>query len=135
MTHYTTVAIQAERRGLNVELFLLDTATFAGDREAALCSVTVAELAHGVHRATTDERRRNRRPFLDDLKATVLVYPVTVETVELVGKLGTESAKKRITVPFDDLLIGARTVELGCAIATRNRRLFERIPGLDLILA
>jgi predicted nucleic acid-binding protein len=65
-----------------------------------------------------------RRAFLDDLKATVPVYPITGETAELVGKLNAESLQKGITIPFDDLLIGVCALERGYAIATRNMRHF-----------
>ena len=93
----------------------------------------MAELAHGIHRADTPERRDARRAFLDDLKASVPVYPITGETAELVGKLNAESSQKGITIPFDDLLIGACALERGYAVATRNHRHFQRIPGLKLI--
>jgi predicted nucleic acid-binding protein len=93
----------------------------------------VAELAHGVHRADTPERRQTRRAFLDDLKGTVPIYPITGETAELVGKIDAESSQKGITIPFDDLLIGACALERGYAVATRNPRHFRMIPGLNVI--
>jgi predicted nucleic acid-binding protein len=99
----------------------------------ALCSISVAELAHGIHRADTPERRQARRAFLDDLKATLPVYPITADTAELAGQINAESSQKGITIPFDDLLIGACALERGYAIATRNVRHFRKIPGLQLI--
>jgi predicted nucleic acid-binding protein len=74
-----------------------------------------------------------RRAFLDDLKATLPVYPITAETAELVGAINAESSRKGITIPFDDLLIDCCALERGFSIATRNERHFRRIPGLDLI--
>lgn len=89
--------IEAERQRLDVAGFLRLVAERIGEREAALCSISVAELAHGVHRADTPERRHLRRAFLDDL------------------------------------LIGACALERGYAVATRNQRHFQKIPGLKLI--
>jgi tRNA(fMet)-specific endonuclease VapC len=129
----SSVVIEAERRRLDVANFLKHVAAHIGEREAALCSISVAELAHGIHRADTSERRQARRAFLDDLKATVPVYPITGETAELVGKINAESSKQGITIPFDDLLIGACALERGYAVATRNQRHFQKIPGLKLI--
>lgn len=129
----SSVVIEAERQRLDVVRFLRYIATQIGDREAALCSITVAELAHGIHRADTPERRQARREFLDDLKASVPVYPITGETAELVGKIDAESSQKGITIPFDDLLIGVCALERGYAIATRNPRHFQKIPGLRLV--
>jgi len=93
----------------------------------------VAELAHGIHRANTAERRQVRRAFLDDLKATVTIYPITAGTAELAGKIHAESSQQGIIIPFDDLLIGACALERGYAVATRNLRHFQRIPGLQIL--
>jgi tRNA(fMet)-specific endonuclease VapC len=129
----SSVVIEAERRHLSVAQFLKQIVLKIGETEAALCSVTVAELAHGIHRADTPERRQRRRAFLDDLKAAVPVYPITDSTAELVGKIGAESSVAGITIPFDDLLIGASALERAYAVATRNLRHFQKIPGLNLI--
>ena len=129
----SSVVIEAERQRLDVARFLKHISTQIGEREAALCSIGVAELAHGIHRADTPERRRVRRAFLDDLKAAVPVYPITGETAELVGKINAELSQKGVTIPFDDLLIGACALERGYAVATRNPRHFRMIPGLNVI--
>jgi tRNA(fMet)-specific endonuclease VapC len=129
----SSVVIEAERQQLNVAQFLKQIIQKIGEREAALSSITVAELAHGIYRANTEERRMRRRGFLDDLKAAVPVYPITGSTAELVGKIGGESSAEGVTIPFDDLLIGTCALERGYAVATRNRRHFQKIPGLKLI--
>jgi len=129
----SSVVIEAERQRFDVAHFLKHIAAQIGEREAALCSISVAELAHGIHRADTSERRQARRAFLDDLKATVPVYPITGETAELVGRINAESSQQGITIPFDDLLIGACALERGYAVATRNPRHFRKIPGLRVI--
>lgn len=125
--------IEASGNHLDVARFLKHVTERIGEREAALCSISVAELVHGIHRANTTERRQARRAFLDDLKAAVVVYPITADTAELVGKIHAESSQQGITIPFDDLLIGACAMERNYAIATRNQRHFQRIPGLKLI--
>jgi predicted nucleic acid-binding protein len=129
----SSVVIEAERQHLNVAQFLEQIMQKIGEAEAALCSITVAELAHGIYRADTPERRERRRVFLDELKAAVPVYPITDSTAELVGKIGAESSATGVTIPFDDLLIGACASERGYAVATRNPRHFQKIPGLNLI--
>ncbi len=129
----SSVVIEAERQRLDVARFLRHITTRIGDREAALSSIRVAELAHGIHGADTPERRHARRAFVDDLKATVPIYPITGETAELVGKINAESSQKGATIPFDDLLIGACALERGYAIATRNQHHFRMIPSLNVI--
>jgi tRNA(fMet)-specific endonuclease VapC len=129
----SSVVIDAERQHLNVAQFLKQVIQKIGDTEAALCSITVAELVHGIYRADTSARRERRRVFLDELKAAVPVYPITDSIAELVGKIGAESSATGVTIPFDDLLIGACALERGYAVATRNVRHFQKIPGLKLI--
>ena len=63
----SSVVIEAERQQLSVAQFLKQIVQKIGEREAALSSITVAELAHGIYRANTQERRARRRAFLDDL--------------------------------------------------------------------
>jgi tRNA(fMet)-specific endonuclease VapC len=129
----SSVMIDAERQRLDVARFLKHVTAKIGNREAALSPICVAELAHGIYRANTPERRQARRAFLDDLKATVPVYPITADTAELVGKINGESAQRGIIIPFDDLLIGACALERGFGVATHNERHFKKIPDLTII--
>src|SRR5271165_1782193 len=106
----SSLVIEAERQQLNVAQFLKQIVQKLGEREAALSSITVAELVHGIHRANTEDRRARRRAFLDDLKATVPVYPITDNTAELVGKISGESSAKGVTIPWREVETG------GCVI-------------------
>src|ERR1035441_4577748 len=115
----SSIVIEAERQRLDVARFLKHIAERIGERETALCSISVAELAHGVHRANTPERRQARRALLHDLNATVAIYPITADTAELVGKIHAGSSRQGITIPLDDLLIGACALERGYAVAMR----------------
>jgi len=51
----SSILIEAERQHLNVARLLKQLANQIGECEAALCSISVAELAHGVYRANTVE--------------------------------------------------------------------------------
>jgi len=104
-----------------------------GEVLVVLSVVTVAEIGHGIYRANTPEIRQRRRMFLDDLKATVPIYPLTESTAEIVARIGGEQAAKGINLPLGDLMIGACALELGYAIGTGNARDFNRIPGLQRI--
>jgi len=53
----SSVAIEAEREHPDVARFLRRIAQTTGEREAALCSINVAELAHGIYRANTSKTR------------------------------------------------------------------------------
>ena len=105
----------------------------AGDVTIVICSLTVAELAHGICGADTPEWARMRRQFLDELKVHVPVRPVTESPAEIIGRVDAEQAAKGITPSLADLIIGACALELGYAIAAVNVRDFNRIPGVSII--
>ena len=96
---------------------------------SCLSVMTVAELAHGIYRATTPERRERRRQFVDELKTHVPIHPITEATAEIIARVGGEQAAKGINLPFIDLMIGARALELGYAIGTDNTRDFGTPSG------
>ncbi|HEX3744369.1 MAG TPA: PIN domain-containing protein [Bryobacteraceae bacterium] len=126
----SSIIIEAERKGETVEQLLERVKKSVGEVEIAICSVTVAELVHGVYRANTVEIRQRRRAFIDELKRHVPVHPVTDETGEIIGRISGEQAAKGIKIPFDDLAIGASALEQGYGVATLNVRHFQIIPDL-----
>jgi predicted nucleic acid-binding protein len=126
----SSVIIEAEREGQTVEQLLEQVKSSVGEVEIAICSVTVAELVHGVYRANTREIRQRRRDFIDELKRHVPVHPVTDETGEIIGRISGEQAARGIKIPFEDLAVGASALEQGYAVATLNVRHFQMIPGL-----
>lgn len=126
----SSVIVEAERKGQTVEQLLEQVRGSVGEVEIAICSVTVAELVHGVYRANTREIRQRRRDFIDELKRHVPVHPVTDETGEIIGQISGEQAARGIKIPFEDLAVGASALEQGYAVATLNVRHFQMIPGL-----
>lgn len=71
----SSVLITAERNGHSVTQTLGHVLSAAGNQETAISSVALVELAHGIHRADTPERRERRQTFVDELVAGVPVYP------------------------------------------------------------
>jgi predicted nucleic acid-binding protein len=129
----SSVLIAAERRMLTAAQAIDDVRQRTGEVPVVLASLTFAEVGHGVYRANTPEIRQRRRAFVDDLKATCPIYPVTAATAEIIARIGGEQAAKGINLPLGDLIIGACALELGYAIGTRNVRDFNRIPGLKVL--
>lgn len=129
----SSVLIAAERHKLTAVQAIESIQRTIGEAPLVLSAVTVAEIGHGIYRANTPEIRPRGRAFLDDLKATVPIHPLTESTAEIIARIGGEQAAKGIHLPLADLMIGACALELGYAIGTANARDFNRIPGLQLI--
>lgn len=129
----SSVLIAAERRKFTPGQAIESVLNTVGEIPIVLCSLTVAEIGHGIYRATSAESRGRRRAFLDELKATVPIHPVTGATAEIIARIGGEQAAHGVNLPLGDLIIGACALELGYAVGTNNVRDFNRIPGLTLI--
>lgn len=129
----SSVLVAAERNKLTTPEAIRKVREATGDVTIVICSLTVAELGHGIYRADTPERSRMRRQFLDELKAHVPIHPVTESTAEIIARIGAEQAAKGITLPLADLIIGACALELGYAVGTINVRDFNRIRGLNIV--
>ena len=129
----SSVLIAAERRKQTPAQIIEDVVKTVGAVPIILSSLTVAEIGHGIYRANTPEIRERRRAFLDELKATIPIHPITEATAEIIARVGGEQAAKGINLPFIDLIIAAGALELGYAIGTDNTRDFTRIPDLKVI--
>ena len=129
----STAAVAAERQGKNARQLLESVALETGDEEIAVSVVTVLELAHGITRADTPERRERRQRFLDELLTGVPIQPVTVPIALVAGQIDGQSQAKGVRIPLSDLLIGASAMELGYGVGTANVRHFQLIPGLSVI--
>lgn len=126
-------AVAAERLGKNARQLLESLALETSDDEIALSVITVLELAHGVSRANTPERRDRRQRFLDELLIGVPIQPVTVRVALRAGEIDGQSQAIGVRIPLSDLLIGASALELGYEVGTANVRHFKLIPGLHVI--
>jgi predicted nucleic acid-binding protein len=129
----SSVLIAAERRNLTPERAIETVRNIAGEIRIIHCSLTVAEIGHGIYRANTPEIRDRRTAFLDELKAAVPIHPVTEVTAEIVARIGGERAAQGVNLPLGDLIIGACGLELGYAVGTSNVRDFARIPDLSIV--
>ena len=125
------IAWQSEQTTLAAALNAIRAAM--GDVPVVVSPLTIAELSHGVLRAETEERRAARRKFVDEIKAHVPIHPFTEGTAEIVARVHADQSLKGVIIPLSDLIIGACAIELGYAIATRDVRDFDRIPGPEVI--
>jgi hypothetical protein len=71
----SSIVITAERRGDTVEKLIEQVVAVAGDQDAALSSVGLTELIHGIYRAQTPEIRLRRQSFIEELLRDLTSIP------------------------------------------------------------
>jgi tRNA(fMet)-specific endonuclease VapC len=129
----SSVLVTAERQGQNARQMLASVAQRIAETEIGISVVTLIELAHGVARANTPERKAKRQKFLDELQTAMPVHPVTVPLALRAGKIDGENQARGVRVALPDLLIGVTALELGYSVGTANLRDFQRVPGLVVV--
>ena len=126
----SSVLIAAERQDQTVHRILADIYHSQGDIEVGISVITVAELAHGVSRSGTSQRKERRLLFMHELATAIPVYDVTAAIAFQAGFVDGECQSKGVRLPLADLLIGVTALELGFGVGTSNLRHFGLIPGL-----
>jgi len=127
------VLIAAERDAKPVSDLLLDLEQTRGETEVVISSITVIELEHGLHRASTPALARQRRAYLDTIFLAIPVEPFTKEMGQLAAKIDADAKRTGLVIPFEDLLIGVTALYFGYGVGTRNLRHFRMIPNLTVV--
>lgn len=102
-----------------------------GDEQFEIAAITVAELWHGMERATTTQKRV-RENYLRALLDVLPIIPYTEQTAYHHARLWAqlESSGKMIG-PYD-LIVAATALERESTLATFNKRHFANVAGLKL---
>jgi tRNA(fMet)-specific endonuclease VapC len=103
-----------------------------GDESFEIAAITVAELWHGVERATA-ARKKARENYLRALLDVLPIIPYTDQTAYQHARIWArlESAGKMIG-PYD-LIVAATALERESTVATFNRRHFANVAGLKVV--
>jgi len=97
-----------------------------------IAAITVAELWHGVERAT-GKHKDTRRHYLSAVLQSVPIIPYTEQTAYEHARIWAELEVSGKMIGFYDLIVGATAIERGSHVATFNRRHFAQIRGLSII--
>ena len=122
------VVIAGERGVFNLE----DWLTSRGGETFCLAAVTVAELLHGLERATPPHRAR-REAFLSRLLSGCEVLPYTRSTAAIHARIWAALEASGQMAGAHDLLVAATALENDLPVATFNTRHFRSIEGLRII--
>ena len=97
-----------------------------------VAAITVAELWHGVERASAAHKHR-RRLYLQTVLTPLPIVPYTEDTAYEHARLWAELEAAGKMIGAYDLIVAATALERGSEVATFNRRHFDHVPGLKVI--
>jgi len=97
-----------------------------------IAAITVAELWHGVQRATGSHKTR-REHYLRAILAALPIIAYTEQTAYEHAHIWAALESSGKMIGFYDLIVGATALERGSDVATFNKRHFAQIRGLKVI--
>jgi predicted nucleic acid-binding protein len=97
-----------------------------------LAAITVAELWHGLERASGAHRVR-RRSYVEGVLASFPVIPYTGLTAQIHAHVWADLESRGKMISYHDLIVAATALERGSAVATFNVRHFSVVKGLKII--
>lgn len=128
----TSVLIAAERGELDL-VSRLEQDPDAGDEEVAISAISASELLHGVHRVKAAVRRARVETLVEGLLSRIPVIAFDLTCARAHAIMSADLRARGQAVGAHDLLIAATAVALGYRIASRDRRSFPKIRGLDVV--
>jgi tRNA(fMet)-specific endonuclease VapC len=124
----SNLLIVLEREKKDIQKFIASRE----EEEMFLSVISVSELLHGVHRATTPAIRNIRGAFVESLIRMIPVLEIQSSTARIHADLWASMAKKGTMIGVHDSWIAAQCIEHGLTLVTRNVREFNRVPGLSV---
>jgi tRNA(fMet)-specific endonuclease VapC len=102
------------------------------DERFEMAAITLAELWHGVERATGLQKTR-RQQYLRTILNVLPVIPYTEQTAYEHARLWAELESAGKLIGFYDVIVAATAMERGCDVATFNKKHFVQVQGLKVI--
>lgn len=102
------------------------------DEQFEIAAITVAELWHGVERATTTHRSA-RQSYVRAILDVLPIVPYTEQTAYEHAKLWAQLESSGKMIGAYDLILAATALERESGLATFNKRHFANVKGLRLI--
>jgi tRNA(fMet)-specific endonuclease VapC len=103
-----------------------------GAERFEIAAITVAELWHGVERATGDHRNKRER-YIRRILEGLPKIPYTETTALEHARIWASLESTGHMIGDYDLIVAATAMERGSTVATFNIRHFENVRGLNVI--
>ena len=122
------VIIHSEKGDFDLETWV---ASRPGD-PFEIAAITVAELWHGVERATGAHKIK-RQQYLQAILASLPIIPYTEQTAYEHARIWAELESSGKMIGFYDVIVAATALERGSQVVTFNKRHFAAVKGLTVI--
>jgi tRNA(fMet)-specific endonuclease VapC len=120
---------------IRAERGVFDLSKWIGDypqEKFAVAAITIAELWHGVERAT-GRRRETREAFLQTVVSGLIIFPYSQTTARIHARLWAALQSAGTMIGMYDVVVAATAMEHACSVATFNQKHFQVVPGLVVI--
>jgi tRNA(fMet)-specific endonuclease VapC len=97
-----------------------------------IAAITVAELWHGVERATLPHQATRLR-YLQTVLGALPIIPYTEQTAYHHARVWAQAEATGKMIGYYDLIVAATALERGSAVATFNKKHFDSVAGLAVI--
>jgi tRNA(fMet)-specific endonuclease VapC len=101
-------------------------------QDLEIAAITIAELWHGIERATAPHRARRER-YLRTIVERLEAIPYTEATALVHAELWANLESSGNMIGAHDLILASAALERGSIVATFNKRHFALVPGLKVI--
>jgi predicted nucleic acid-binding protein len=101
-------------------------------QELEIAAITVAELWHGIERATA-QHRAERECYVRAIVERLDVVPYTEATALVHAQIWAALKSSGKMIGAYDLIVAATALERKSAVATFNLRNFAQVPGLKVV--
>ena len=102
------------------------------EEQFEVAAITVAELWHGVDRAT-GAHKASRERYLQSLLTVLPIIPYTETAAFQHARIWAALESGGKMIGYYDLIVAATALERGSAVATFNKSHFARVRGLKVI--
>jgi tRNA(fMet)-specific endonuclease VapC len=124
----TDVIVRGERGTFDLSRWLASEK----DEDIQIAAITIAELWHGVERASS-AYRVERQDYIRKILGLVKILPYTETTAFEHARIWAALESSGKMIGFYDLIVAATALEHGFAVATFNKRHFSQVPRLKVI--
>lgn len=122
------VIIRGERGGFDLKRWLASQPS----EHFHVAAITVAELWHGVERATR-AYKAEREEYIRRVLTLIRILPYTEVTALEHARIWASLESSGKMIGYYDLIVAATALEYGSAVATFNKRHFLNVTGLKVI--